>query len=103
MLVRLDSGGKQTKTVHVGYPGIFGGIHLLPNGNVVVPLYSVNKVIEFDAEGKSVWEASVQLPSSAQRLANGHTLVACQNLGRVLELGTKTEVAIEPSDAVVVK
>jgi HEAT repeat protein len=91
-LLRLDAKGKQLKSVTIGYTGTLGGIHLLPRGNVLVPDYRQNKVIEYDADGKAVWEAAVRMPTSAQRLSNGHTLVASQNLGMVVELdrGGKT-------------
>ena len=43
-------------------------------------------VVEFDADGKSLWEAAVVNPVAATRLPNGHTLVATMVGQRVLEL-----------------
>ena len=65
---------------------IYGGIDLLPNGNVLVPDYIQNKVREYDPKGKVVWEADVQRPTSAMRLANGHTLVTLMLGKHVIEL-----------------
>ena len=48
---------------------------VLPNGNIVIPFYNVNKVIEYDSEGKSVWEVAVTQPTSVQRLPNGRTFI----------------------------
>jgi hypothetical protein len=63
-----------------------GGIDVLPSGNVLVPDYIQGKVVEYDAKGKSVWEARVERPASAVRLSNGHTLVCCPIARRVVEL-----------------
>jgi hypothetical protein len=45
------------------------------------------KVIEVDPSGKTVWTLDrMQGASSAQRLENGNTLVACMNGNRVVEV-----------------
>jgi hypothetical protein len=79
---------KITKTIHVGNVGSqFGSIDVLPNGNVLVPLYTNNRVLEFDPNGKIVWQAgNVQLPSSVQRLPNGNTLIGSLSTRRVVEV-----------------
>jgi HEAT repeat protein len=84
--VRLDADGKEVGSFTVGRVPLHGGIDLLANGNVLVPVATQNKVIEYDAKGKAVWEADVQRPSFAQRLANGHTLVGSSTGRRVVEL-----------------
>ena len=63
-----------------------GRIDVLPNGHVLVPQMSQNKVIEYNAEGKPVWEATVEQPIAAVRLPNGHTLVTSLNQHRAVEL-----------------
>jgi hypothetical protein len=83
---RLDAEGKEVKSFPVGNVQIFGGMDVLSNGRVLVPLYYNNKVVEFDAEGKNVWEATVQWPTSAVRLPNGNTLVSSNGTQQVLEI-----------------
>jgi HEAT repeat protein len=76
-LVRLDSTGKEIKTINVQPPQIYGSnLEVLPNGRILAPQYANNRVIEYDADGKVVWEATAQQPTSVQRLPNGHTLVS---------------------------
>jgi hypothetical protein len=41
--------------------------------------YGGGKVIEYDRQGKPVWEASVASPLSPVRLSNGNTLVSSQD------------------------
>jgi len=76
-IVRLDTTGKEVHgfTVSLG-TRLFGGrIHMLPNGRVLVPHNNENKVVEYDAGGKAIWEVAVEQPVAAVRLANGNTLV----------------------------
>jgi HEAT repeat protein len=86
-LTRLDpKTQKVLKTFEVGQIGnIFGSIDVLPNGNVLVPLYGNHRVVEFDAQGKTVWQAQVQTPTSVTRLPNGRTLVSSVNTRRLSE------------------
>ena len=65
-VVHLDESGKEIKTLPLNAPVLAVGtnIEALPNGHVLVPLYSSNKVVEIDADGKTVWEASTQQPTS---------------------------------------
>jgi len=76
-VVRYDSAGKELKRFDLKQQTVTTMMRfdVLPNGNVIVPFYSMNKVIEYDGEGKSVWEASVTQPTSAQRLPNGRTFI----------------------------
>src|SRR5262249_14368165 len=77
---RLDSKGKELKSVQVGTMHGFGaGADFLPNDHVLMPLMNENKVAEYNSSGKIVWEAHVNGPCSAYRLPNGNVLVACQN------------------------
>ena len=64
----------------------------LPNGHLLVALYTQNKVAEFDADGREVWQAAQRRPSSAYRLPNGHTLVATRLSRVVSELDRKGQV-----------
>jgi HEAT repeat protein len=85
--IRMDPSGKEL----VGFPvdiQTFGGrIEVLPNGRVLVPQYSGNKVAEHDSTGKVLWEASFDdQPIAAVRLANGSTMVTCLQKQRAVEL-----------------
>jgi HEAT repeat protein len=82
---RLDVTGKELKSFPVGNVTL-GGLEVLPNGRILIAQYQNNRVVEYDQEGKAVWEAAVMTPTSATRLPNGNTLVACTNNQQVLEL-----------------
>lgn len=70
-----------------------GKIDVLPNGHVLVPLKDSNKVVEFDIEGKPVWEMTIDEPIAAVRLPNGHTLVTTLSQNRAVEVdGASKEV-----------
>jgi hypothetical protein len=85
--LRLSPEGKELKSFPVGQVlAVGGGIDVQPNGRVLVPLYSQGKVVEFDAEGKKLWEADVVQPSSVARLPNGNVLVSSRNARAVVEI-----------------
>jgi hypothetical protein len=85
--VRLDASGAEVKSFPVNMTYVIGSnIDVLPNGRVVIPQYGNNKVVEFDTEGKPVWEATVTNPSTVLRLPNGNTLVGSMVTQRVVEL-----------------
>jgi hypothetical protein len=86
LYLRLDGAGKEVKQVRL--QGVAGFANeLLPNGNILVPLTWQNNVTEYDPEGKVVWQATVIQPQAATRLANGNTLVSCQQQPpRIVEL-----------------
>ncbi len=77
--VRLDAKGKELKSfgVTLNYSG--GRIHVLPNGNVIIPESSNGRVVEHDPNGTIVWEAEFDQPVAALRLPNGNTLVTSMN------------------------
>jgi outer membrane protein assembly factor BamB len=83
----LDTAGKQVKSFPVGLVYTLGGnVDVLPSGRLLVPEYNQNRVAEYDADGKMCWSASVRLPISATRAANGNTLVVSLAEQRVVEL-----------------
>jgi len=86
-LSRLDpQTSKVLASFNVGrVPTLFGNIDVLPNGNVLVPLYADNRVVEFDRNGRQVGQFNVNNPSSACRLPNGNTLVASQSSRQIIE------------------
>ena len=66
----------------------------LPNGNTLITLRTLNKVVEIDRGGTVVFEIkNLNSPSDADRLPNGHTLVA-EN-GMVREFDRKGAVVWE--------
>jgi HEAT repeat protein len=87
-LIRLNAEGKQTSTTALGgtVMSLGGSLAAAPNGRVLVPLYNLNKVVELDAEGKQVWEASVQTPTAVQRLPGGRILVTSRLNRMALEI-----------------
>lgn len=85
--IRLDAEGKEVnkfKSEHATH--WTAGIDVLPNGRVLVPQHGLNKVVEFDAHGKAMWEAKITAPKTATRLPNGHTLVSSFETTTVVEL-----------------
>jgi HEAT repeat protein len=87
--VRMDVTGKEIKSFPVNVRTGGGRIEVLPNGHVLVPENAANRVVELDEDGKPVWQAAVQEPIAAIRLANGHTLVTSMNQHRAIELDAK--------------
>jgi hypothetical protein len=85
-LTIFDAAGRPAKSFSVGAFQNYSSFQVLPNGGVVVPLTGQNQIAEFNAQGKRVWEASAIRPTSAVRLSNGHTLVACRDSQIVVEL-----------------
>jgi hypothetical protein len=87
-VVRLNTSGKEVHSFAVNLnQKLFGGrLYVQPTGRVLVPHNAENKVIEYDAQGKVVWEANVDSPIAAVRLANGHTLVTSMAQLRAVEL-----------------
>jgi hypothetical protein len=83
----LDASFKEIRSFPIGPIYSTGAkIEVLPGGRVLVPQYSQHKVVEYDQNGKVVWEAAVPQPTAAQRLPNGHTLVVGQLQQQLLEL-----------------
>ena len=76
-VVRLDAAGKEVSSFPVKISTkLFGGkLHVLSNGHVLVPLNAEDRVVEYSGAGEKVWEAKVEQPITATRLANGNTLV----------------------------
>jgi HEAT repeat protein len=85
--VRMDTSGKELVSFPVDIQTYGGRIEVLPNGRVLVPQYSGNKVAEHDPAGRVQWEANFDdQPIAAVRLANGSTMVTCLQKQRAVEL-----------------
>jgi HEAT repeat protein len=100
-VTRMDKEGKkEIKHFQAGQGGMyhFGYCDMLQNEHVVVPSFSFNKVIEYDANGKEVWSAAVTQPICAKRLPNGNTLVSSLNPSKVVELNRAGKVVWEAKE-----
>ncbi len=101
-VTRMDKDGKkELKSFQTNTNGglyYLGHIDVLPNDHVVVPVYSFNKVTEYDGNGKEVWTAAIQMPVSAKRLPNGNTLVSTFNPPKVVELDRAGKVVWESKE-----
>ncbi len=89
---RLDRKGEVVKSFRVGaFRRSTLGMHIqvLPNGHVLVPLYTANCVVEYDGDGKQVWSAQAYRPTCVQRLPNGHTLLSSRMTNVVVEVDRK--------------
>jgi HEAT repeat protein len=84
---RLDpKTNTERKSFPVGPVQLFGTFDVLPNGRVVVPQGGTGQVVEYDPNGKPVWQAAVGWPNSAERLPDGNTLVTSQSNQAVVEV-----------------
>jgi hypothetical protein len=101
---RIDSTGKELKVVHI--PQQVFGINFaepLPNDHVMI-VTQLNqpacRIIEFDADGKQVWEANLQAIGAPSRMPNGHTLVPVGpiNRGTIVELDRNGKTVGEMKD-----
>jgi HEAT repeat protein len=96
--VRLDAAGKPLKTFTVPVSNLgFSGGEVLAGDRVVVSVQNLNKVIEYDNQGKASWEATVMSPLLPCRLRNGHTLVP-GGAGGLTELAADGKVLRERKD-----
>lgn len=75
--MRMDATGKVLKTFGVQMAWQ-NGVDILPNGHVVIPATWMNKVLEYDAEGKTVLDFVAIQPMCATRLRNGNVLIGPQ-------------------------
>jgi hypothetical protein len=80
--VRLDAKGKELKSFGINLKYSGGRIHVLPNGNVLVPESDLNRVVEYDPNGRPVWHAEFDQPIAALRLPGGNTLVTSYDPAR---------------------
>jgi hypothetical protein len=77
--VRVDPSGREIVRFPVQVRTSGGRVEVLPGERVLLPEMAHNRVVEYDANGRVVWEAAVEQPVAAVRLPNGHTLVTSMN------------------------
>jgi hypothetical protein len=90
-LVEMNGDGKQRIRAirpedHADGARYWASVEPLPNSRYLLALAGSNRVIEIDAAGKVRWECTAPAPTSATRLRNGHTLIACFEDRCVLEV-----------------
>ncbi len=80
-IARFDARGKEIHSFQIALGmRLFGGrIYATPHGRVLVPHHAEGKVVEYDRNGKAVWEVAFEQPIAAVRLANGNTLITSMN------------------------
>jgi HEAT repeat protein len=107
-VLRLDTAGKERKSFPVPAVKSFtvpavadSGVDILPNGHVLVCVNRMNKVLEYDGDGKVTWEASVPWPMAACRLPGGGALAAVHSgQPQLLELNREGKTVGEvPTDS----
>ncbi len=77
----IDAQGKEVRSLTLPIQGGWSGIETTPGGRYLVVNNSQGKVLEVDAQGKTVWEFSVPSACYATRLPNGNTLVVNNSRG----------------------
>lgn len=83
---RLDpTGATELQSFPVEVHTFGGRFEVLPNRRVLIPQMRNNKVVEYDARGKIVWEMATEQPIAAIRLPNGHTLSTSMTQQRAIE------------------
>jgi hypothetical protein len=87
MLLRPVGGEfREIKSWGVNVRTLGGRIDVLPDGHVLIPEKDNNRVVEYDAEGHSVWGVTFDQPVAALRLPNGHTVVTLFRENRAVEV-----------------
>lgn len=84
--LRLDAKGNIRRSFPALVDTSGGRIEVLPNGHVLVPHMSQDRVVEYDESGRVVRQLSVPQPIAAVRLANGNTMVTSMSQNRAIEL-----------------
>jgi hypothetical protein len=85
-LTPTERGVKEGKSWGVQVRTSGGRLEVLPNGHVLVPEMDNNRVVEYDADGQSVWEVTVDQPIAAARLPNGNTLITLMRQKSAVEV-----------------
>jgi HEAT repeats/PQQ-like domain len=84
--LRLDAAGKELQSLPANVTTFGGRIDVLPSNHILVPERAHNRVVEYDAEGRIVWQIFFREPVAAVRLPNGHTLVTSYSQNRAVEV-----------------
>jgi HEAT repeat protein len=98
--VRIDSRGKEVKSTTIPFNANFGvnGAEVLPGDRVLISIANTNKVTEYSADGKVLWEAKVPGAGGPTRLPNGHTLVCSNGFTTLTEVDRSGRIVSEKKD-----
>jgi hypothetical protein len=84
-----------TTNTHVQYRHI----RMTKRHTIVVPLLGEHRVAEFDVSGREVWSVAARTPWAAERLTNGHTLIAGDHSAYVREVDASGKTVWELTQA----
>ena len=85
-IVEFDETGKEIGRIANLESGVMS-VRRLESGHTLATLADANKVVEFDQEGKVIWETQLAgRPCDARRLPDGRTLVALHKANRIVEV-----------------
>lgn len=88
-IVEFDETGKEIGLIANLESGV-NSVLRLENGHTLATLSDAGKVVEFDPQGKVIWEARLAgRPVDARRLPDGRTLVALIDANRIVEVDEK--------------
>jgi hypothetical protein len=73
----------------------FRNVRLTPAGTYLIAHMDLNKVIEYDKDGNTLWSCDAPNVWHAARLANGHTLVSGNQHGYVREFDAQGKIVWE--------
>jgi HEAT repeat protein len=87
-VIEMDTTGKTIRTVQpAGVVNGWAGVSETPNHHLLIAYYGAGgRILEVDGDGKTTWECKVEGACHAVRLFNGHTMVACMETQRIVEI-----------------
>jgi hypothetical protein len=88
----MDASGHEVRSFGVDIRTVGGRLDSLANGHIVIPEKDKDRVAEYDADGRVVWEARVSQPIAAVRLPTGNTLVTSMTENGAIELDARGKV-----------
>jgi len=83
--LRFDASGKELSRFAVSVYTFGGRLDVQSDGRVLIPQMYDQRVVEYDAKGKTVREFAVTQPIAATRLPNGNTLITSMSEKRAVE------------------
>lgn len=93
---RLDSKGKLLRTCNLNWFNRSpSGAEILPGDRVILSDQNGNRVQEFDADGRIVWDTPVMTPLAPTISPSGHVLVPANNQQSIVEIDRKGKIVKE--------